>query len=64
MEEKWSSLTESPGFLLWQLRAYREGKGFVEVNSTLIEYLCCAVQFASIRTVTGFLLCLLFTSAY
>ena len=37
-------------------------EGFVEVNSTLIVYLCSTVQPASIRTVTGFLLLALYSS--
>lgn len=57
-EERWSWLTEGPGVLLWQRHAHREGKGFVEVNSTLIVYLCSAVESASIRTVTWLLFAL------
>lgn len=37
--------------------AHREGEGFVEVNSTLIVYLCSTVQSASIRTVALFFRC-------
>lgn len=57
-KERWRWLTEGLGFLLWQRHAHREGKGFVEVNSTLIVYLCSAVQSASIRTVTWLLFAL------
>lgn len=56
-EERWGWLSKSASFLLWQQHAHREGKIFVEVNSTLIVYLCSTVQPASTRTVTCHFVC-------